>query len=458
MNMLFSLIERIAIGPEIDPLDRPIIDFRNGKKATNRDMMNGLFGVADKGTGKTTMARTLHRAMLREGYGGLVLCVKRSQVEEFLSSARAEGREEDCHVLTAGGRETMNPLAGETNPNEAADLIGELAEVLAEKVKGGGENDAFWRAQLAIILRNLFTLCWFAYHRLDVIRAAELFDDRANHIAEISDPRWQETSRLAAALRVARISQDVGARLAVEYFEKSYPAHGDRLQGSLAATVGSVFDYLRRPPLREIFSGESTFSMNDLLTRRKIAVVGLPALDSVDGRIANALTQFCFCRSATRSMDNTPTFIAADECQELVNREFMRKMALLREFRVATVLLTQNLAVLDEKIGETAREGLCALMSTKVFGHQSHEATRKWATEQIGERKMKKETKTTGRSEANSGRTSSTAVHEQWEARVPPSRFSKLAIGETICLREGQVWQSRWHKDSPGKRGTVAII
>jgi len=352
----------------------------------------------------------------------------------------------------------LNPLAGQTNPNEAADLIGELAEVLAEKVKGGGENDAFWRAQLTIVLRNLFTLCWCTYRRLDVIRAAELFDDRANHIAEIADPRWQETSRLAAALRVARKNQDdVGAGLAVEYFEKTYPTHGDRLQGSLAATVGGVFDYLRRSPLREIFSGESTFSMDDLLTRRKIAVVGLPALDSVDGRVANAVMQFCFCRAATRGSDNTPTFIAADECQELVNREFMRKMAVLREFRVATVLLTQNLAVLDEKIGETAREGLCALMSTKVFGHQSHEATRKWATEQIGKRKMEKETKTKGSSGSNLSQSSSKSVHEEWEARIPPSRFSKLAMGETICLREGHVWQSRWHKDCPGKRGTVAI-
>lgn len=459
MNPLFSFIERIGIGPEIDSLDRHILDFRDGRKATNRDFMNGIMAIADKGTGKTTLARTLYRAMLREGYGGLVLCVKSSQIGEFLASAKAEGRENDCLVLAAGGPHAFNPLEGETNPNEAAALVGELAEVLAEKVKGGGENDAFWRSQLAIILKNLFTLCWFAHRRLDVTLAAELFDDRANHVAEISDPGWQETSRLASAMRSAGKSQDdINARLAVEYFQKTYPAHGDRLQGSLAATVGSVFDYLRRPPLREMFSGESTFSMDDLLARRKVAIVGLPALDSMDGRIANCLMQFCFCRAATRNLCNNPTFIAADECQELVNREFMRKLAVMREFKVATILLTQNIAVLDEKVGETAREGLCGLMSMKNFGHQSQGATRKWASGEIEKRIVEDETKTSGHTEGGSNRSSSTSVHEQWDYRVPPSRFAELSVGEMICLRAGKVWLSRWHRDTPGKSGTVGIV
>jgi hypothetical protein len=49
-------------------------------------------------------------------------------------------------------------------------------------------------------------------------------------------------------------------------------------------------------------------------------------------------------------------------------------------------------------------------------------------------------------------------VAEQWDYRVPPSRFAELELGETIILRDGEMWRARWHKDTPGKSGTVRIV
>jgi type IV secretory pathway TraG/TraD family ATPase VirD4 len=149
-----------------------------------------------------------------------------------------------------------------------------------------------------------------------------------------------------------------------------------------------------------------------------------------------------------------------DECQELVSRELMEKLAVLREFKVATVLLTQNLAVLDERIGETAREGLCGLMGTKIFGPQGHAATRQWASEQIGKHKVRVRTTTRGSSanDRGSGWNHSTSVHEHWDYRVAPIRFGQLRVGHTVVLRDGRVWRSRWHKDRPGRSATVRIV
>ena len=123
-------------------------------------------------------------------------------------------------------------------------------------------------------------------------------------------------------------------------------------------------------------------------------------------------------------------------------------------------MLTQNLAVLDERIGETAREGFCGLLGTKVFGPQGHAATRQWAAEQIGKRQVPLETKTTGYSSGSGqgGRSTSTSTHYHWDYRVPPSRLAELHVGETICLRAGKVWLARWHPSQPGKGGTVGII
>ncbi|MBI2512506.1 MAG: type IV secretory system conjugative DNA transfer family protein [Opitutae bacterium] len=460
MNAVAEFIERLAIGAQPAPADERLVEFGNRQHLTRRNLTESVLILAGTNKGKTTLGRTLYRALLRDRQGGLVLCVKESQIEEFRAVCEREERLRDSIVLNPGSRHSFNPLLRESSSAEAAALVSELAEVLAERVRDGGENDAFWRAQLSIILRNLFVLCRLAYDRHDWLLAAELFDGRANSMAELDDPQWRQRSPLAAALTLARKrDNDSNARLAVEYFTRTYPTHGDRLQGSLAATVTSVFDHLRRSPLRELFAGESTFTMDDLFEHGKICVVGLPTLNSAEGRIANAIMQFCFCRAATRRARKHYSFLISDECQETVSRELMRKLAVLREFKVTSVMLSQNLAVLDDRIGETAREGFCGLLGLKIFGPQGHAATRQWAAEQIGKRKVTVETKTIGRNHSrDGGRTTSTSVHEQWDYRVPPSRFAELQVGETICLRDGRVWLARWHKDMPGKRGTVGIV
>ncbi len=99
-------------------------------------------------------------------------------------------------------------------------------------------------------------------------------------------------------------------------------------------------------------------------------------------------------------------------------------------------------------------------MGTKIFGPQGHAATRQWAAEQCGKHKVSVETKTTGRNsgERHIGRSTSTSVAEQWDYRVPPLRFAELELSETIILRDSEVWRARWHKEQPGKRGTVRIV
>ncbi len=461
MNAILEAIESLAIGRSLPSPLEPLLDFRSGRTLTRRDLAESVLVLASVGKGKTTLGGTFARAFLRDRQGGLFLTVKRSQIEDVRRMCRLEGRERDLVVLGPGMGHRFNPLEEEPSSAEAAALVAEIAEVLASRTRGGGENESFWRQQLGIILRNLFTLCRLAYGRHDLILAATLFDGRASTLAELSDPTWQERSAMAAALATARkVTGDPDAGLAVEYFEHAFPTAGDRLQGSLAATVASVFDYLRRPPLLDLFTGRSTFCPDDMTERGKICVVGLPALDSADGRIANAIMQYCFCRAVVRQPREHHSFLISDECQETVTQELVRKLAVMREYKVASVMLSQNLAVLDDRIGETLREGLSGLLNLKVFGPQIHAATRQWAAEQVGKRKMPTETKTTGRSRDRGKdlHSTGTSVHEHWDYRVPPSRFSSLGVGETICLRDGAVWLSRWHKDMPGKGGTVAIV
>jgi len=460
MNALFSFLERVAAGPVPNSLDRSVLDFRNGRFLRVRALMEAILVMASIGKGKTTLVRTILLGMLQHRFGGLVMVVKKSQIQDFQDLCRQSGRERDCIVIAPGSGQVFNPLQGETDISEVTDLLVELADILTPS-SGKGGNESFWREQLVIILKNLFALCYAVHGRFDLILAADLFDGRPVSLAEVNDPAWQQRSVLALAIASVRHRMgDTHIRLAVEYFTRTYPTHGDRLQGSVAAVVSGVFDRLRRPPLADLFTGESTFSMVDILNGGKIVVVGMPALDSIDGRIANGLMQFVFCRTAPRMPRRNNAFLISDECQETITQEVMRKVAVLREYRVATILLTQNLAVLDDRIGQTAREGLCGLMTTKIFGPQGHAATRQWAAEQIGKQKTPVETTTKGRSSGKhgAGHSTSSSSHEVWDYRVPPSRFAELEVGETICLRDGDAWLARWQKDTPGKGGTVRVV
>jgi len=458
MNLLLEVLERIGIGRPIDPSDYELLSFRDGHTLTLRDFTEAISVIASSGKGKTTLSRTFLRALLREGFGGLVLTVKESQIALVQELCALEGRETDCLVFDSP--HVFNPLEDETDIGEAAALLAELSEIQEGKVKEGGADQRFWRNQLSIILKNLFCLNRIATGSFDIVTAASLFGGRASTLTELSDPMWQRNSPLFPVLQKAKSLNDPHAALAVEYFTRDFPLHGDRLQGSLAATVASVFDQLRRPPLSQLFTGTSTVNVRDLLERGKICVVGLPVLSGINGVMANAIWQFCFCRAATRSLREIYSFFFSDECQETVSRELMGKFALLREFKVASIIMTQNLAVLDEKIGTTAREGLLGLTNTKIFGTQGHAATRQWAADQIGKRKVPQQTtskgNTSGKSSSSSNR--GTSVQMIWDYQVPPITFAELPVGKTICLRDGKVWPARWHKDQPGRNGTVRIV
>ena len=163
---------------------------------------------------------------------------------------------------------------------------------------------------------------------------------------------------MAAALDKARANPDEDMQRAVEYFEQDFPTHGDRLQGSLAATVSGVLDNLTSRKMKALFSGESTFTMRDLLFGGKICVLAVPVLgdeglmtDPTDGKIANGLMQFCFCRAAAKSNHENNVFLISDECQETLSVNLRSKLAVLRDHRVATVLLTQDLPTIDAILG-----------------------------------------------------------------------------------------------------------
>ena len=69
-----------------------------------------VFGRA--GSGKTSgTAAHLSRAMLKDGYGGLVLCAQTGEAETWRARAAASGRTNDLVFVTADDKAKLNQRA-----------------------------------------------------------------------------------------------------------------------------------------------------------------------------------------------------------------------------------------------------------------------------------------------------------------------------------------------------------
>jgi DNA polymerase III delta prime subunit len=84
-----EIVEQVFWGQPEEELNLPLLAFPQGQQLTLRDAFENVLFIGSQGSGKTTSARTYYRALLKEQFGGLVLCVKESQLHEFRRSARS---------------------------------------------------------------------------------------------------------------------------------------------------------------------------------------------------------------------------------------------------------------------------------------------------------------------------------------------------------------------------------
>lgn len=138
-----ALPERIA--GQVWHLDDPLYTFATidarGRKSliclTIGQSFQGTVVFGRTGSGKTSgTAANLSRAMLRAGYGGLVLCAKPGEAAAWQARAEATGRAEDLIFIREGGEAKLNFLdyeltEGSRNAEGVVGLLSAMAEVLS---------------------------------------------------------------------------------------------------------------------------------------------------------------------------------------------------------------------------------------------------------------------------------------------------------------------------------------
>lgn len=425
-----------------DPLDKPLLTIPGYGDWKLRDAHEAVACIGIPGSGKTTGINSFLNAYLAADFGGAAMSVKPSSAKSFEKVVEDAGRKSDLHVLNGRNGERYNPFDDLTSASDAAALLNELSSLatgLAHFEKKTA--DSFWPIEGGRLLLHLCELCLAGHRQIDAQLLTNLLREFPNTAGEFENPQWRDRSQVWSIIASGRKSGSNNLRQACDYVEFEFCRFEPKMQASILAMARSTLGQLLRDPLASIFAGKSTVTMRDVFGKGQIIAIGLPAQQSKDGQVANAIVQFCFCQRAKAEVWKRDSFFLSDECQVTATEELMSSLAVLREHRVSVILATQSLGTLNLRTGKDAGQALLNLAGTLVFMKQTDPDTREWASKRIGEKTVEREAINKG-----NGNRSVTYTEEE-RRRVLERTFQQLAIGECIGVRGDKIWRCSWAKN-----------
>jgi hypothetical protein len=409
------------------------------------------------GSGKTSgSGRALAVAMLKAGYGGLILLVKDDRAF-WESLCREAGRTSDLRFISPMEKWQYNFLddelrrssrGGGQTENIVQSLFASMETVKRNAGKDSGRTDgAFWRQASEQLLRNLVELASMSVGRIHVRDLYRIMVSTPNSLKEAGSDNWSRTSFCAECLNTAwtRVQPSKREDLMAtgRYFLQELPAMSPDTRGSIKATFSVVADALQRGVLPRMFCEETNITP-EATEQGKIIVVDMPVMQyGAVGMLAAGLWKYGFQRSIERRnlrRNPRPVFLWIDEAQFLITGYDHQFLSTCRSSRVATVLLTQNLPNLYAALGgrqsaESEVDSLCGNLCTRIFHANGDSVTNQWASEMVG---RTRQFYVSANNSYQSGgwmpgwsqdMHTSAGVTEHLEFEVEPSTFTRLCSG-----------------------------
>lgn len=393
------------LAPYLYDLDAPLLQLTPRDAWTARDAFEGtqIFGAI--GSGKTSgSGATLAKAMLRAGWGGLVLCAKQDDRALWERYCAETGRSRSLIVFDAGGQRRFNFLSYEMGrwPDGQAithNIVALLMNVLdavrgRDAANGGGED--FWRDSMKELLENAIEPLWSAHGRIELAQLMDFVQDHPRSIDDLHKPDWAKGSAwgrtmMAAMNQPRHAIPDADMQAIMGYWTKIFANPDPRTSGNVLATVSAKLSPLRRGKMRELFATDTTI-LPELTHQGAVILLDFPVRVWAEaGILAQHIFKFIWQRAAeTRTVTDTtrPLFLWADESQTFISPYDAEFQSTARSSRVATVYLTQNLPNYYNKIGgrnpHDAVDALLGNFVTKIFHANGDVRTNAFAADLIG--------------------------------------------------------------------------
>lgn len=375
---------------------------------TLRDAFCGtqIFGMT--GSGKTSgSGQEISRAFLRNGFGGLVMCHKIEEVEDWKKLCQRMGRLSDLIVFPSETKQRFNFLDYESKAEGGSTenlyrLFAVLAEV-GERSIGGSASDPFWKNALKELIINSIELLKIAREPVTLPNIERVISTSPSSAAEVDDDKWKSDSFCFQLLdkswkQKKTPKEDTDFRQTASYWLRSLPNLAEKTRSCVFSMFSGTAVSLMRGDLRQIFcEGTSDIDPKDTL-RGKIIVLNLPIKKYYEeGRYAQILFKYIWQRVMERrdtleegSERGRPQFLWADESHNFFVSHDMDFQTTSRSAKVASVYLTQNIenyrAVLPEVNREAIMGSFLGNLKTKIFHANEDVSTNEYASEQLGKR------------------------------------------------------------------------
>jgi hypothetical protein len=453
-------------------LDQPIYSFNNIHPFTIRDACEGVQIFGGIGSGKTSgSGAALAKAYLKAGFGGLVLCAKKDELDTWKQYAKETGREKSLMVFDTSGNFRFPFLQYEIErEGEGAGYTENIVRLFLtvqeaiNRSKGQG-GDAYWINAMQQLLRNAVDLSMIASGQVSLPILSDLVRSAATSADEVNSEEWRQKSLcwkllLEGHAKTLDVWVQYDFDAAAEYWLNEFPNISSKTRSGIVSMFTSTIDNLLRRPFRMLFSDPPDdwrkVAYPELTHQGIVIVMNLPVKEFGDaGRAAQIIYKYMWQQAAERrdiTQNPRPVFLWVDEAQNFATDYDMQFQATARSSRACTVYLTQNLPnYYAEMGGEHSRHRVNSLvgnLQTKIFHANSDPETNNYASEVIG--KSWHIRRSAGQNVGGQSVNLSQSVNESFDYDVIPQTFTKLAKGgamngrqvEGIVFQNGRIWNN----------------
>lgn len=456
--------------PDFHPLT-VIRNWGNGQAFRLADALTGVVCFGATGSGKTSgIAKHLALGYLANDFGGLVLCAKTEERDQWQRWAREVGREEDLVIFDASGGWRFNFLDWEAaRAGEGGGLTINVVALLDEingaisgdAGKADGGDNKFFTDALHHMLMNAVDLPIFANLPITLPLLRSIVTAAPTNLQQVQNEEWKQTSACWAIITEAEqhlqhASQEVRDDFeeCKNYWLKEFPVISDRTRGIILLSFSMLVRPFITRPLRRLFSTHTNIQPEDAFDG-KIIIIDLPIQEfRLAGRVANLAWKYCFQVAVLRRRKPQnaylrPVFLWADEAQNFVSDFDAAYQAVARSAGGCTVYLTQNIESLKRILGNDATvDAFLGNLQAKFFCQNAGE-TNKWASELLGERWVQISSTSASQGQAERSGSSSVSRSEQRRYFVEPARFTTLKRGgeaygcqvESIVYKGGHLFE-----------------
>lgn len=464
-------------------LDFPLLKFSEDRNDwwTVRNAVEGVQIFGGIGSGKTSgSGRMIASSFLKNGFGGIVLCAKPDEADEWIRYARECGREDDLILFREGSEWRFNPLHYETTRSgKGAGLTMNITELfmtvfkMGQRITGSSseEKERFWDNSLKRCINRVVDLLKLAgeevsiFNMVEVLSSAPDGEDVMQKIAHDLDDEqiieWGETDYCIKCLynageRSNTPQEERDFKLVFNFFLRDFARLDDRVK----STIKEMFLGFCEPFLTGILNDHFAQDTNitpEVTFEGKIIVLDFSVKDYlVAGIYAQSIFKHLWQQATERRNAKThpvPVFLWVDESQYFVNEYDTIFQTTARSSRACTVFLTQNISNYYAQMGgndSTPKvDSLLGNLSTKIFHCNNDSVTNEWASKVIGQDIIALEGGSNQRSMFNLGGVSKgESFTMQLLPQVLPVEFTTLATGgdfhqfktQAIITVKGRRW------------------